>query len=95
MAGNICAHIYTDGNFIHISPMRYKSESVILLENMNPGKRSCKQDIMENATEQTGYNTEIQEISRQAIMYICTTYTYSPCKNKVESIIIIIIKKIK
>ena len=45
---------------------------------------------MDNAPEETGYNTEMQRLSRLERMEVRTTEPYSPQQNKSESVIKII-----
>ena len=67
-----------------------KSEAGTTLYRINRGVGVANKIFMENAPEQTGYNTEMQILARLARMEVRTTEPYSPWKNKAESVIKII-----
>ena len=54
---NTCAHIFTDGKFVQIIPMKSKSDAGTTLESINQGVRVANKIFMENTPDQTGYNT--------------------------------------
>ena len=76
-------------------PMRSKSESGTKLDRINQDIGVVNKIFMDNAPNQTGYNTEIQRVARLARMKIWTTEPYYPWKNKSESVIKIIKGKSK
>ena len=49
-------------------PMRYESEAGTKLDRIHQDVGAAKETFMENAPEQTGYNTEIQRVARLARM---------------------------
>ena len=75
--------------------MRSKSESGTTLYRINREIWVADKIFMENAPDQTGYNTEMQILARLARMEFRTTEPYSPCQNKSESVINIIKGKSK
>ena len=76
-------------------PMRSKSESGTKLDRINQDIGVVNKIFMDNAPNQTGYNTEIQRVARLARMKIWTTEPYYPWQNKSESVIKIIKGKAK
>ena len=93
--GNTCAQIFTDGEFVQIIPMISKSGAVTTVERIHREDRVANEIFMDNETEQTGYNTEMQGVSRLARMEVRTIEPYSPWKNKAEGVIKIIKGKAK
>ena len=73
IVGNKCAQIFTDGEFGEIIPMRYKSEAGTTLDRINRDGGVAKTICMDDAPEQTGYNTEMQVVARLARMEVQTT----------------------
>ena len=57
IVGNACAQIFTDGEFVQIIPMRYKSEAGTTLDRINRDFGVANEIFMDNAPKQTGYNT--------------------------------------
>ena len=49
--------------------------------------RGCKQNIYENAPDQTGYNTEMQRVTRLARTEVQTTVQYSPWQKKLQALL--------
>ena len=74
------------GDF-QIIPMETKSKAVTTLDRINRYLRVANEISMDNASYQTGYNTEMQRVSILARMEVRTTETYSPCQKKSESVI--------
>ena len=58
--------------------MRIKSEAGKTLYRMNRYVGVANEIFMDNAPEQTGYNTEIQRVEILARMDVQTTEPYSP-----------------
>ena len=54
---NICAKIFTNREFVQIIPMISRSEAGTILYRINRYIRVTKETFMENAPDQTGYNT--------------------------------------
>ena len=78
IVGNTCAHIFTDGEFVQIIPMQSKPEAGTTLDKINQDVGVANKIFIENAFGKTGYNTEIQRVSRLASMETRTTDPYSP-----------------
>ena len=76
IAGNTCAQIFTDGEFVQIIPMRSKSEAGTTLDRINRDVGAAKEIFMDNEPKQNGYNTEMQRVARLARMEVQTTDTY-------------------
>ena len=70
--------IFTDGEFVQIIPMIYKSESVTTLDSINRDVGVANKIFMENAPNQTGYKTEMQILTRLERMEVRTTEPYYP-----------------
>ena len=70
--------------------MRSKPESGKTLDRINREVRVANEILMDNAPEQTGYNTEMQRVARLARMEARTTETYYPWRKKSKSVIKII-----
>ena len=68
IVGNTCDQIFTDGEFVQLIPMRYKSEADTTLDRINRYIGVENEISMDNAPEKTGYNTEMQRVARLAIM---------------------------
>ena len=68
MVGNTCAHIYTYGGFLHITPMRYIFEMGVSLENFNQEIGFANKIFIDNTTKHNCYNNDIQKVARQATM---------------------------
>ena len=58
--------------------MRSKSEAGTPLDRINWDVGVTSEIFMENAPEQTGYNTEIQRVARLERTEVQTTETYYP-----------------
>ena len=56
--------------------MRSKSEASTILDRINQDVGVANEIFMDNAPEQTGYNTEMQRVARLARMEARTTETY-------------------
>ena len=54
---NKCAQIFTNGEFVQIITMRYKSEACTTLDRINRDAGVANEIFMENSPKQTGYNT--------------------------------------
>ena len=54
---NTCAQIFTDGEFVQIITMRSKSEAGTTLDRINRDFGVANEIFMDNAPNQTGYNT--------------------------------------
>ena len=78
MVGNTCAKIFTNGEFVQIIRMRYKSEAGKKLNMTNQEVRFANEICMENAPEKTCYNIEMQRVTRLESMEIRTTEPYYP-----------------
>ena len=55
--GNTCAHIFTDGEFFQIFPMRSKSEAGSTLDKINRDVGVANTIFIDNVPKNTGYNT--------------------------------------
>ena len=75
--------------------MRSKSEAKTTLDRINRYIGGANEIFMDNVPDQTGYNSEIQKVEREATIDIRTTEPYYPLKNKAESVIGIIKGKSK
>ena len=51
IVGNTCSQIFTDGEFVQIIPMRYKSEASTTLERINWYVKVANEIFMDNAPE--------------------------------------------
>ena len=70
--------------------MRSKPEAITTLDRINWDVGAANEIIMDNATDQTIYNTEMQRVARLAITEVQTTDTYYPRQKKSGSVIKII-----
>ena len=93
--GNTCAQIFKDGEFVQTIPMRSKSETVTKVDRINREFGVENEILMDNSPGQTGYNTEMQIVTRLTRMDVRTTKTHYPWKNKAECVIQIIKGKAK
>ena len=59
IVGNICAQIFTNGDFVKIIPMIYKSEAGTTLDRINRDVGFENDIFMDNVPKQTVYNTEM------------------------------------
>ena len=78
IVGNTCAQIFTGGEFVKIIPVRSKSEAGTTLDWIHQDVGFASKIFMDNAPNQTGYNTEIQRMEILASMEVRTTEPYSP-----------------
>ena len=78
IVGNACFQTFTDGEFVKIFPMRSKSEAGTTLDRINQDVGVANEIFMDNAPDQTGYNTEMQRVARMAGMEVRTTEPYYP-----------------
>ena len=78
IVGNTFSQIFTNGGFVQIVPMRSKSEAGTTLERINKDVGVANEIFMDNAPDQTGYNTEMHRVTRLARMEVRTTDPYSP-----------------
>ena len=62
ISGSTYAHIYTDGKFVQINTMWSKSEAVMYVDKLNWDIGIANKILMGNASEQTGYNTDMQNV---------------------------------
>ena len=73
IVGNTCAQIFANGDLVQIIPMRYKSEVGTTLDRIKRDVGVANDIFMDNAPDQTGYNTETQRVERLARMEVRTT----------------------
>ena len=59
IVGNACYHIFADGEFVQIITMRSKSEYGTTLDGINQYSGVENEIFMNNAPNNTGYNTEM------------------------------------
>ena len=78
IVGNTCSQIFTDGEFVQIIPMRYKSEAGTTLDGRNRDVGVTNEIFIDNAPEKTGYNTEMQRVARLTRMEVRNIEPYSP-----------------
>ena len=64
--------------------MRYKSEDGTTLDRINQGFRVANEIFMDNARNQTSYNTEMQRVARLERMEFQTTELYSPSQKNLK-----------
>ena len=57
IVGNLCAQIFTYGEFVEIILTRSKSEAGTTLDRINRDFGVVNEAFMDNEPEQTGYNT--------------------------------------
>ena len=70
IVGNTCAQIFTNGEFVQIITMGYKSESGTTLDRINRDVRVANAIFMENAPDKNCYNIEMQRLARLARMEV-------------------------
>ena len=68
-------------DIFQIIPMRSKSEAGMTFDRINRGVGVENKIFVDNASDQTGYNTEIHRVARLEIMDVCNTKPHSPWQN--------------
>ena len=68
IVGNTCAKIITNGGFVQITPMVFKTEAGRTLHRINWYIEFARKIFMDNSPRQTGYNTRMQRVARLARM---------------------------
>ena len=68
--GNTCDQIFTDGDYVKIISMRYKSETGTTLYRINQDIGVSNKIFMDNAVKQNGYKTQMKRVERLAIMEV-------------------------
>ena len=76
--GNTCTHIYTDGDFMRINIMQYKSEPGMPLDKLNQNFGVTNKIFMDSAPKQTGYNIDTHKVANQSRIDVCTAEPYYP-----------------
>ena len=81
IVGHECAQIFTDWEFVQITPIRSKLDSRTTLYSINWDVGVTKEIFMDNKTNQTDYNTETKGVAREEICFGPVSSIYSNLYN--------------
>ena len=93
--GNNCAQLFTDGEFVHITPMESKSEAGQALNALTRDIGVPNTIIRDGSLEQAGKATEFTKTMKRFNIESRTTEPYTPRQNRAENVIGIIKGKAK